>query len=275
MVSGCSFTHNKTWPEQLASTKAAIKNLGKGGAGNSYISNSITAAVDWKPDFVFILWSGINRIELRTPDDSIFEKYVRNTGSSTINNSRYWMSGGAIDVEKGWIAAYNQLRDPSWPTITNLSQWFDLPEIIKQECLESKINLSVQGDPCNISAFINHYYITQYLQNSRKYYSELTFQNMMNCFNMLEKLNIPYRFSFIYDIFSENHQYSLGKAIKEHYYKYIDWSRYINFTPYEYGVKYDLISDDGFHLTDQGYNQWGTDLSKILQKQPDLTNLLL
>jgi hypothetical protein len=179
-----------------------------------------------------------------------------------------------MNLEESWISSYNNIRDSNWPVITTMSEWIALPDRIKQECLEvhgMKLADTTTGE--NYVDFVNQYYTTQYLQYNELYYSELTFQNMMNCFNLLDRLNIPYRFSTIYDMFSKNHIKSLGLAHKEHYYNLIDWSRYISLTPYEYGIKHDLLQSDNFHLTEPGYQQWGNEISKILGTQQDLKHL--
>jgi hypothetical protein len=93
----------------------------------------------------------------------------------------------------------------------------------------------------------------------------------MNCFNLLEKKKIPYRFSFIYDIWTRHNHYSLGQAVKECYYNQIDWNKFINLTPLEYGIKNNLLSDDEFHLTQTGMNDWATQISSRLQSDPELS----
>jgi hypothetical protein len=269
LVSGCSFTRS-LWPQTVFDpAKYKLRNVAKESAGNSYISNSITAEVNWRPDFVFVLWSGINRLELRTPNNTLFEKHLI-PRATVVQNSIFWPTGIAQDLEKSWIASYNNMRDTNWPDVTTMQEWFTLPDAIKQECLE---NHNIRLATNNYVDFINHYYVTQYLQYDELYYSELTFQNMMNCFNLLDRLNIPYRFSSIYDMFSKNHIPTLGQAQKEHYYNLIDWSKYIDLTPYEYGIKNNLLHKDNFHLTDKGYTQWGKEIAKILKTQQDLKHL--
>lgn len=275
LVSGCSYTQNQTWPSLLFSPlQYDVFNLGRGGAGNEYISNSVTYNIDSKPDFVFILWSGINRTEFRVPNSSLFKTMLDNSyPTTTVGESKYFLSGHAVDPDKGWLAGYNAIKAPSWPEITCLKDWFDLSDDIKAECLENKIYLSTHGGKENSHMFCHQYFVTQHLDNNKQYQSEKTFQNLFNCFNMLEKFNIPYRFSFIYDIFSDYHQQSLGKAVKVKYYNYINWNNYINLTPYEYGIKHDLLSDDNFHLTPIGMNQWGNEISNILKQDKDLQHL--
>jgi len=275
LVSGCSYTAHQQWPEFLfAPKKYNVVNLGQRGAGNEYIANSVMFNADSKPDFVYILWSGINRTEFRVPNSNIF----KNTPSSkypskVIGDSKYFLSGGAVDPEKGWLAGYNDIKLPEWPEITCLQDWFDLPEGIKLECLQHKIYLSSHGGKENTAAFCHQYYITQHLDINKEYLSERTFQNLVNCFNMLDKFRIPYRFSFIYDIWSQYTHYSHGMAVKDKYYNFIDWSKFINLPPYQYGIKYDLLDRDGYHLTGNGMNQWTGEISKILQQDKELQHL--
>ena len=274
LVSGCSYTENGTWPQfLLGSTPVEILNLGKGGAGNSYIANSVMSqAIDFKPDFVFVLWSGIIRSDFRSPNSYIYNDNS-NYRSAEVDNSLFSFSGGGLDVEKGWLAGYNAVKADSWPEITSLRQWFNLPESIKSECLKHKIHLSTDGGQPNVNPLINQYFLSQNLIDDRQYHSELTFQNMMNCFNLLDKLNIPYRFSFIYDIWSKVEYFSLGQAVKEKYYQQVDWSKFIDLPPLRFGLKHDYMSEDNFHLTFHGMNEWAKIISNTLQQDPTLKYL--
>lgn len=275
LVSGCSYTHNRDWPNKLfLEKKYQVKNLGYGAAGNAYISNSITGNLDYNPDFVFILWSGLNRFDLRTPNSQSLKTFIQqNYPQVEINHSSYYLSGGSLSPEFGMLAAYNHIKADHWPVISSLEEWFKLPSWIKQECMERKIYLStVRGDP-NLAEFYHQYFLVQDIDASREYRSELTFQNIVNCGNLLDKLKIPYRFSFIYDIFAEYNHYSFGQAVKEKYYKYIDWSKCIKLYPFEFGLKNNLMDVDGYHLTPPGYDQWGYQISNILKQDPELLHL--
>jgi len=275
LVSGCSYTENQSWPSFLFAPKQyEIVNLGKAAAGNNYIANSIMFNADTKPNFVYILWSGINRTDFRVPNSSVFAKKIAgNYRSVVVGNSKYFLSGHAVDPDKGWLAGYNNIKLPEWPEITSLQDWFDLPESIKLECLQHKIHLSSHGGKENMAAFCHQYFLTQHLDIGKEYRSEQTFQNLVNCFNLLEKFNIPYRFSFIYDIWNPNEYFAHGLATKNKYYNFIDWSKFINLPPYQYGIKYDLLDQDGYHLTRAGMNQWAGEISKILQKDKELQHL--
>lgn len=274
LVSGCSYTANQVWPSVLFAPKQYdVTNLGRPGAGNEYIANSVMFNVDTKPDFVFILWSGFDRSEFRVPNASIFDKQIGNYSAEVIGNSKYFLSGHAVNPDKGWLAGYNDIKLPDWPEITSLQDWFNLPESIKLECLQHKIYLSTHGGKENMAAFCHQYYITQHLDDNREYRSERTFQQLTNCFNLLEKFNIPYRFSFIYDIWDKKPVFSFGTAVKDKYYTFIDWSKFIDLPPFVYGIKHDLLSVDNFHLTPQGMIKWANEISTILQKDVELQHL--
>jgi hypothetical protein len=77
--SGCSFSDcfesNCTWPNHLAKYFDKHYGLGRGSYGNGYISRSIIYTVtnllktiDAKDIHVGIMWSGIDRIDLRIPE---------------------------------------------------------------------------------------------------------------------------------------------------------------------------------------------------------------
>jgi hypothetical protein len=186
--------------------------------------------------------------------------------------SYHWVGGKWRNIIDNWITSYDNIKDPSWPNINNIDEWFQLPSHIKKECLEHNISVSGNtGDP-NWLGFLENFYFSQWLIEDNTYFSEITFQNMMNCGNMLDKLNIPYRFSTIYDIFNSNHhaRHSLGQATKEYYYNYVDWNKFINITPFEYGIRHDLLESDNFHLSKPGMNQWVGEINKVLQQDQEL-----
>lgn len=274
MVSGCSYTVNQQWPSLLfPSVTYTVNNLAVGGSGNEYISNSIMYNVDSSVDFVYVLWSGINRTDMRVPDSGIFRSFQHNYKDTPLGNSRFLSSGHGVDPDKGWLAGYNNVKAAEWPDINSLEEWFNLPESIKSECLDHKIHLSSHGGKENTAAFCHQYFVTQHLDINKEYRSEQTFQHLLNCFLLLEKLKIPYRFSFIYDIWNKNEYYTHGTAVKEKYHDMVDWSKFINFPPYQYGIKYDLLDSDGYHLTRSGMNTWASEISKILQQDQELQHL--
>ena len=274
LVSGCSFTHKHIWPNHLTDhTDVEVLNLGQPASGNSRICNSIMMNVDqFDPDFVFILWSGINRIEFRSPVADFFSNHTHAYSKEQIGNSLFFQSADGLGFDRGWIAAYNAIKDQSWPEIRSLKDWFNLPAHYKQECIDHQIYLTDYNGTENSQALVHQYYLGQHIAATREYVSELTFQNIMNCANFLQKKNVPYRFSFIYDIWN-NDDIAHGPAVKEHYHDQIDWSKFIDLPPFLYGLKHDLFSEDNYHLTQDGMVQWATEIKKQLKTQPDLAFL--
>ena len=280
LVSGCSFTQAKSWPHLLFGPRNyEVINVGKSATGNEYIFNSIMYNIDCSPDFVFVLWSGISRSELRVPRSKYFagknsQHSDKGWTRRNIGQSIYYCSGAGGIYNRGLELAYNNIKDPSWPVVENTDDWVGLPDTIKQECIEKKIHLFYEAGQKKIDQFASNYFMTQNLCDDNLYYSEKTFQNLVNCQNLLHRLQIPYRFSFIYDIFVDHSPYnafsSLGKAQKEKYYKLVDWNNYIDLPPFDYALRHDLLSEDHFHLTKQGLEQWAGEIKKILQQDSRL-----
>ena len=276
LLGGCSYTENALWPSVIFDN-CDIVNFGKSGAGNTYISNTITSNIDPEnpPDYVFVLWSGINRIDIRFPNHFAIEDAITRSSvpMSGTTDSSCWLFSGGKHMILLLIESYNNIKDASWPEISSIDDFYSLPSWIKDECLGCDIfdfidspnllkEISLGGLQSN--------FLMQYLDDNIKYYSELTFQSMVNCFTLLNQYNIDYKFSFIYDIFSNhaNNETSLGKIITKdsYYYHHIDWGKYIKCTPYEYGLKHDLMEDDEFHLTADGMKQWAEEVKCLIKE---------
>jgi lysophospholipase L1-like esterase len=66
---------------------------------------------------------------------------------------------------------------------------------------------------------------------------------------------------------SDDIETSLGKVSDESfYYQHINWDNYINLTPYEYGLKNNLMEADDFHLTSKGMNQWASEIKHMIKE---------
>ena len=111
---------------------------------------------------------------------------------------------------------------------------------------------------------MNDYFLSQYNTNNQKYLLDQSSMAIMNCHNFLKSQNIDYKFAFIYDIFKTHceNELTLGQAVSksQSYLKFIDWEKFIDFPPFEYGIKHDLLQNDGFHLTDHGMNMWANEI---------------
>jgi hypothetical protein len=270
LVSGASYVAKKEWPNYLLDGGHDIVNLGSFGAGNHYITNSVQYNIkSHRPDFVFILWSGINRHDLRILDHEIFDEIDHAYPFRTVGSSRFLHSGLAVDVEKGWLRGYQDVKEPDWPDVDSLQQWFDLPSHIKKAALDHRIYLSTQGSLEGVAPWMHQYFLVQNLIYDEVYLSELTWQHMMNCHNLLERHRIPYRFAFIYDIWQPSREY--GQAHKTRYHDEIDWHKFIELPPFEWGVRHDVLDKDQHHLTPDGMIQWTKELNTILLADKNLT----
>lgn len=273
LVSGCSFTECSDWPSRLfAPAQYKISNQARSSSGNEYIACSILHHLDTQPDFVFVLWSGINRIDMRVPNTEIFNDWP-GYRCVELAHSKFFLSGHAVDPDRGWLRGYNDVKQPHWPEIHSIADWLALDQDIKRECLDHRIYLSTHGGNEGAASWCHQYFLTQHLGLNTEYRSEHTFQNMVMCFDRLERLGIPYRFAFIYDIWNPNEHFANGRAVKERFYRMIDWSKFIDLPPYQYGIKHDLLGDDGYHLTPAGMDQWADEITRHLQKQQDLQHL--
>lgn len=273
MVSGCSYTQGYDWPRSLVPGSIdTVYNYGRRGAGNEYIANSISYhALTHDPDLVFVLWSGINRSELRVPNSTAFDQFVTpDSKTAVVGESLYFIGQGSVDVGASWRAGYEAVRDPSWPQIHSIKDWFALPQAIQQECLEHKIYLSSHAGRESLAPFAHQYFLTQNLTEDRRYASEVAFQHIMNCHNVLERRGIPYRFSFIYDPWYHWDHISFGQAVHNCYSQEIDWTKFVDLPPLNYGLRHDLMDQDGWHLTPAGMRQWATKVQSELSQESEL-----
>ena len=227
LVSGCSYTVRQSWPEHLFQG-CSVTNKARGGAGNDFISFSIFDDIrtNGKPDFVFILWSGIRRREAYFPKETRDQVFKDALIGST-QDSIAVFSGGNFFKYKGNVK-------PSYH-----------PEV-------------------------DEFFKLQYSSSNEQFLVEQSSQKILACHAFLESQKIDYRFSFIYNIFSNDFDWApaLGSAVSKSdgYLNFLDWNKYINITPFEYGIKNDLISSDNMHLTHPGMNSWADEISVHLPK---------
>jgi len=247
LISGCSFTqcrrndhcrpHDykfwaKHWVDYLfPHNKYSVLNLGRSVAGNRYIASSILSNIDLnnKPDYVFILWSGVRRIDIPIPPSSTTEllrDYLYNASENECNNVNYFFTGGNHNL----------------PPVKNFIE---------------------QGASEIFQDIADMYYS----DTDDKLCNQLSLESISSVTNFLDNHKIKYNFSFIYNPLSKgiaDDEPSLGLIDKTNaYYQHINWDNYINFTPFEYGLKHDFIYD-GMHLTVDGMCQWAEEIKKYI-----------
>lgn len=254
LISGCSYTNNAIWPSLLWPQHHVI-NLGRPGAGNRYISESIIKSIDRAdpPDAVFALFSGVNRSDVLVPKNAATQLVAREyKWHGEIKNSLYFFSGG--DQYNDLIANnYNRIRDDSWPTVSNFDDFLDLPPELIQESINSGI---VTFSQFNRTQLVHHAMMINYLSN-QSFLIDNTYFAIVNLQTWLERLKIPYMFSFIYDPFDTDYRKLFGTLdATNSWHKHVAWDKFVDIHPLEIGLEYDLLQHDGIHITPEGQAKW-------------------
>ena len=253
LVSGCSFTDGALWPE-LVFSNATIDNIGKAGAGNHYISRStVSKVIQNHYDKVFILFSGVNRVDLPVPSNIHTANVSKNLKyAQKIDDVIYFFSGGDKWSQQ-IVKNYKNIKDSDWPEIFSIDDFLNLDDTIKHECIDKQI-IKNNEQTMDLEKLLNLTFLINYLRGHESSLSQITYENLLFPILMLEKLNIDYNFGFIYDPFDTNFQSTMGILNKnDPRHKFINWNRYIPIFPLEISMKYNF-TDDGFHLNKEGQN---------------------
>lgn len=105
----------------------------------------------------------------------------------------------------------------------------------------------------------------QYASQSKTFFSDLNMYHVVMFVNYLQQCNIDFKWTFIYNIFSQTqHEHLLGQCYDTTYWDSIDKTNYIPVTPYEYGIQNNCMQQDGFHLTHAGQCAWAQEVRKYL-----------
>lgn len=96
LLSGCSYLANSILSELLSNRGHRVCSLAAPAAGNHYISDSIIKSYNSSIDYVFVMFSGLWRLDYQIPieiGDLIIGDYRY---SKNIDNSKYIFSGGLL-----------------------------------------------------------------------------------------------------------------------------------------------------------------------------------
>lgn len=259
LVSGCSFTANASWPQQIFPGHDIV-NLARFAAGNRYISHSVVShCLRHRPDKVFILFSGINRFDLSLPLNDFTRDLGRQLRYIGIVDEIMYFFGGGDTVLSGdgasdkWtqqlIDNYIRIKDTAWPDIHSIDDFFGLPTAIREECMAQ--NLCYNGD--TLYSLLENACMINYLTNNQASMSQHTYDHMLYVLNTLQNLDIDYHFGFIHNPFDQTFQRVLGNLDPEDVrYKHVRWDRFIPVFPFEIALRSPQYSDDGFHLNAHG-----------------------
>lgn len=267
MISGCSYTADSHWPAAIWPHHDII-NLGRSGAGNRYITDSIIKSIDLHhpPHGVFVLLASVNRSDIIVPRNAQSESFAKQYPyHGVIDDSIYFFSGG--DKYNALISRnYNNVRASSWPEMQNCGDFLDLPSDIKQECLARGIPSFGEWDFEQFmnSALMLHYLPSQSFLQNQTYHAIFTLQTF------LERYHIPYAFGFTYNLFDSDYSRTYGNLDKRSaWYDKIKWDRWIDVFPLEIGLEHDLFLEDGVHLRREAQEIWANKVSRKIHKEID------
>jgi hypothetical protein len=120
LVNGCSFSRGPgSWPYFLSGYD--VVNLAQAGAGNTYIHETTIAELTKRSyDFVIVMWSGLNRIDIKVADISMFSQSTYTSQYQHKQND--WPEKIIIPVndqdyvEKDWVFGWRHLNNGSVTT---------------------------------------------------------------------------------------------------------------------------------------------------------------
>ena len=275
IISGCSYTENAIWPKIIFPEEDfKVINLGKQGAGQKYISESIMNVIDLDnpPDFVFMMYSIVNRYEMTVPNNPRtreFAKKYRYTGQ--VHDTLYFFSTGDR-YTTSLTNNYNRIKDESWPEVKTLDDIVGLPNNIKQECIDHKM---LHFNSWDHKQLIHTALMLQYLEDApstnadRLYHENLCYRSMLNLQNFLELHKIPYMFSFVYTPWVENNVFKYanfgGLTRKSNLHQRINWSKFIDIHPADIGKSKNMMQSDGLHITQECQELWASQVKDKIQ----------
>jgi hypothetical protein len=266
LVSGCSFITSKPWTE-IVWPDADVTNMAKSGASNRWISDSIISTVDLaeKPDFVFILWSGLNKMDLVLPRSTeVLQLAKQWKFYGELDNCVYLFDGG--DHLNWYIEKnYNNIKENRWPEVKNFADFWKLDRPIREQCIQQKLFDFLPVDSNNLESLLASVFSLYRLNENTDFINDVSLRAISECCTFLEYHNIPYRFGFAGDFFADYADSFLIKGkIKQSniHFGRIPWHNYVKLSAYEFGLKHNLIAPDGLHLTDDGILEWAKKLKQ-------------
>lgn len=152
LVNGCSFSRGPiSWPYHLQQhVEFDLTNLALSGAGNTYIHNSTISELSHRQyDFVFVMWTGLQRNDIQVDNISVFDKCITSRSQSLLNDweeKDIWPVNDQDYVEKDWVfvgldnefiqrikfSEYIKYRSRRNETYQSLMQMVTLQSVLKQ-----------------------------------------------------------------------------------------------------------------------------------------------
>lgn len=225
LIVGCSFcsTLGEQKPNQWQLHPDVVVRATSGTGNQAMAARVAFECARSKFDRVIVLWSGINRLDTVIHRD-LFETYP-GAGESTPDYSF------ATPLERTvWYHSGGQAGSWTWK---------------------------------NCPTEIHQIFKTQYLGADSKYLTDISLCNIFYTQSFLEKLNIEYQMSFIYnplaDYSNTSHEHYFGTINQSSaYYNLVDWSKIdISNTAFEWANQNTArLENDQFHPTRNAMREW-------------------
>jgi len=117
LVNGCSFSRGPgSWPYQLQDLMGFdLTNLAVASAGNHYIHDTTVSELSRsKYDFVIVMWSGLERVDVPVEDISMFDQCNTTSFQQSLKNDwpekKIYPANDQDLVEKNWVFVYPSQR---------------------------------------------------------------------------------------------------------------------------------------------------------------------
>jgi lysophospholipase L1-like esterase len=108
---------------------------------------------------------------------------------------------------------------------------------------------------------VNYFSNAVFLQNQ-------TYYAIIDCQTFLKNHGIPYVFGFFYNPFDHGYTNQFGNLDRKNIlYQQVNWDKFIKIFPIETGIEFDLLDDDGVHLSIQGQIKWARQIEKTVNKE--------
>lgn len=219
LVAGCSFCLELEPILEKKFPGSQITNLSHAAAGNKFIADSVVAAtVRENFDLIYVSWSGLSRYDLVVNDISYFEDWM---AKGSLYSKNYVFTGGIGSWD-------HQKHEYANMIFTGIHKFMDQEQL--------------------------HY---------------LSLLEMLKIQNYLKYLNVPHYYSIIINQFNKkliqpalertSEVSALDFPSNQALIKNLDFSRWIfdeEFGQFESCYDKNLISNDGFHPIDRGYEHW-------------------
>lgn len=219
LIAGCSFVDNEDFPTVTFGPGVFMdqhaRHLGRGGAGNHYIAQSVLDNLH-DADRVFILWSGLHRIDVSLPkslrDDLGTYDHVHET------RDELWFHSGGF---AGSWHSHSRHHYPDW-----LYQYIQAQYKSMDWQYLTHRSLSAIASCLAVLEMREIPYAFGFIYDIHRDYSDTH-----------SALGTPV-------------------DITDPVYQLVPWHRCLKTTPLEFCTEHGLLQDDGFHPTREGYRQW-------------------